>query len=114
MSAHLSALSEQELWQHFYDLSLELKKFLERNEMEMFMEILRQRAAFEEKIQQTEPVYIKTPEGQALLQKVIAVNRQLLSGGENWLNRTRRGFHIERQYETLGFDLRGLKLDGRG
>lgn len=114
MSSHIAGLSEQELWQNFYNLSLELKKFLEQNESDMFLEILRQRSLFEKKIYDAEPVYIKTPEGQELLKKIIAVNRQLISSGENWLNKTRRGFNIEQQYETLGVDMRGLRLDGRG
>jgi len=113
MNGYLANLSDEAVWRNFYELSLEMKKFLEADDTDMFLEILRQRARFEAELKKRPDRYIRSGAGQELLQKIVAVNRALVARGEAWLNRSRRGFAVSRQYEELGFELRGRRLDGR-
>jgi hypothetical protein len=110
----MEGLSEADLWQKFYELSLEMKRFLEENDTDMFLELLKQRGEFEKVILARKREFSKSDKGQELIKKIAAVNKELIARGERWLNNSRRGFSISNQYELLGFDTRGSRLDGRG
>lgn len=107
-------MDEQTLWSKYCNLSEEMNKFLDKDDVDTFIELLRQRNYFEERIQRITPVYAKSPAGQAMLKKQFAVNKVMLGKVQLWLNKSRLNRSISRSYESLGQSLNGIRIDGRG
>lgn len=96
-------LMEEALWEKYRFLTMEMRRFLALNDADAFLELLRQRDFFEEKILKgTEHSYIKSQEGQELLKKLCETNREIVLSVRKWLNTTRNSRNVGRAYESLG------------
>lgn len=106
--------SEIELWQKFAMLTDEMKKFIAKNDVDQFLELAAQRDQFEKMIKkQTNNVFIQSAEGQALLKRLITVQKEINITGQKWLNDSRMNHNVSRSYESLGFSISGMKIDGK-
>jgi hypothetical protein len=112
MSAVEQNFSEKELWEKFSMLTEEMNKFLDKDDIDTFLELLSQRIYFEKMILQTkETAFIKSEEGQNLLKQMIAINKVLSQKGQLWLNKTRNNRNMSRAYESLGYNNTGFSWD---
>lgn len=71
--------SPRELWQDYYFLTQEMSKFLVRNEIDLFFELINQRERLQADIDNCEDNYKRTPEGKALLGGAIRLTNQAIS-----------------------------------
>lgn len=112
MSMTEQKFSEEELWRKFAMLTEEMNKFLDKDDIDTFLELLDQRGYFEKIIlQNKETKFIKSEEGQNLLKRVIAINKILSQKSQLWLNKTRSNRNISRAYESLGYTNSGISWD---
>lgn len=102
----------KEAWQQFATLSKEMDKFLDKNDTDVFLDLLRQRAFFEEKIKTNpEQSFIKSPQGQLLLKEIIRVNKVILQKTHIWLNKTKTNRDVSQAYESLGYTNQSFRWD---
>ena len=79
-------------WQMYYTLTLEMLKFIDKNDIDEFLEIEGQRGSLVERMKtlpETED-YRKTEECQALVQKIKPLDMQVIYKAKAWLNRSRQ------------------------
>ena len=106
--------NETELWQKFAMLTDEMKKFIDKNDIDQFLELDEQRDQFEKMIKkQKDHAFIQSVEGQALLKRLIAVQKEIHTAGQKWLNDSRMNRNVSRSYESLGFSMSGMQIDGK-
>jgi hypothetical protein len=106
--------NETELWQKFAMLTDEMKKFIDKNDIDQFLELNAQRDQFEKMIiKQKDATFIQSEEGQVLLRRLIAVQKEIHNTGQKWLNDSRMNRNVSRSYESLGFSLSGMQVDGK-
>lgn len=95
--------SERELWEQYDFLSQEMLKFLQKQDVDTFLELLQQRNFFEEKIMQSsERDFIRSEEGQGLLKRAVGLTQQALLLSRQWINRTGKQRTVGRAYEAMG------------
>ena len=106
--------NEKQLWQKYSMLTDEMKKFLEKNDIDQFLELQKQRDQFDKMIaEEPEKSYIKSEEGQILLKKLIFLNKAIHITGQQWLNGTRMNHNVGHSYEALGQVTSGRRIDGK-
>lgn len=79
-------------WNLYYTLSQELLKFIEKQDIDEFLEIARQRNVIVERMKalpETE-AYRATAECQALVEKIKPIDMQVIYKAKAWLNKSRR------------------------
>lgn len=79
-------------WQMYYTLTQELLKFIDKNDIDEFLELERQRSELVERMKalpETED-YRKTEECQDLVQKIKPLDMQVIYKAKAWLNRSRQ------------------------
>jgi hypothetical protein len=102
----------KEAWQQFATLSKEMDKFLGQNDTDVFLDLLWQRAFFEEKIKTNQDQsFIKSPQGQTLLKEIIRVNKGILQKTHIWLNKTKTNRDASQAYESLGYTNKSFRWD---
>ncbi len=67
--------SPRELWQDYHFLTQEMSKFLVRNDIDLFFELMNQREKIQAELDSCEDDYKRTAEGKSLLEI-----RQLVTG----------------------------------
>ena len=107
-----SADQAKEAWQQFATLSMEMEKFLDKNDTDIFLDLLRQRTFFEEKIKMNQDQsFIQSPSGQTLLKEIIRVNKIVLQKTHIWLNKTKTNRNVSQAYESLGYTNKSFRWD---
>ena len=79
-------------WNLYYVLTEELLKFINKADIEAFLDIARQRNTIVERMKalpETE-IYRKTPECCALVDKIKPLDMQVIYKAKAWLNKSRR------------------------
>ena len=79
-------------WQMYYTLTQELLKFIDRDDVDEFLEIERQRADLVERMKslpETE-AYRRTEECKELVKKIKPLDIQVIYKAKAWLNRSRQ------------------------
>lgn len=79
-------------WQMYYTLTQEMLKFIDKDDVDEFLEIEQQRSDLVERMKalpETE-VYRKTEECKALVQKIKPLDMQVIYKAKAWLNRSRQ------------------------
>lgn len=79
-------------WQLYFTLSKELLKFINKPDIDSFLDLVRQRNIVVERMKalpETE-VYRKTDECQALVQQIKPLEMQIIYKAKAWLNKSRQ------------------------
>lgn len=79
-------------WNLYYVLTEELLKFINKADIEAFLDIAKQRNIIVERMKalpETE-IYRKTPECRALVDKIKPLDMQVIYKAKAWLNKSRR------------------------
>jgi len=99
-------------WEQFATISNEMNKFIDKNDTDVFLDLVRQRAFFEEQIKtNSEQSFIKSPQGQILLKEIIRVNKVVLQKTHIWLNKTKTNRDVSQAYESLGYTNQSFRWD---
>ena len=93
----------RELWQKYYMLSQELLKFMGRENIDEFLELVNQRTQILDELEALpDTEYRKTAECQALFEKIKPLDMQTIYKAKSWLNRSKRKNMAVRSYDVTG------------
>lgn len=91
-----------QLWNSFYILTIEMQRFLKKNEINMFFSLLQQRMDLQKELEKLNNItYHKTDEGQELLQKIAAISLKTKGLAQSWLIRGRNKSNKVRSYDYM-------------
>ncbi|MBR2216105.1 MAG: flagellar protein FliT [Selenomonadaceae bacterium] len=81
-------------------LTEELLKFIDKQDVDTFMEIVPQRDVLLERLQALgEPKFRRTEEGRAIVDKVKSLDMQIIYKARSWLNKSRHQNAAVRSYD---------------
>ena len=87
------------LWQDYRFLTKEMVKFLAKQDMELFNNLLNQRERLQTIIDQTADEGFKvSPQGRSLLSEIQQVNQDITSNMQLLLNRSKRQHQVSEAY----------------
>ena len=93
MSANAEKMAQAKAnWQLYLVLTQELLKFINKEDIDEFLDLVRQRNIIVERMKalpETESDR-KTPECQELVQKIVPLDMQVIYKAKAWLNKSRR------------------------
>lgn len=91
-------------WQLYYTLSQEILKFIDRGDVDEFLDLVGQRNALVDRMKalpETE-VYRHTDECRALVEKIKPLDMQAIYKAKAWLNKSRRQNATAHAYDIQG------------
>lgn len=92
-----------ELWRKFLVVTQEMRKFILRNDIEMFLTLLEQRQRLQKLLEDLrDDTYHKTEAGKALIAQINPINAEIQYQAQLWLNKTKRQNATARAYDSLG------------
>ncbi|MCR5438270.1 MAG: flagellar protein FliT [Selenomonas sp.] len=92
MSAKSAMEQAKANWEMYYTLSQELLKFINKQDIDEFLELTQQREAVVTRMKalpETEE-YRKTAECQALIERIKPLDMQIIYKAKSWLNKSKR------------------------
>lgn len=96
-------MQAEDLWEKYYMLSVEMLKFIDGNEIDMFLQLMDQRTAIQDLIEKLEDrVWPKTTAGQELYARLKPVDMQLQYKARLWLNKSKQKNQAVKSYDFLG------------
>ena len=93
-------------WQLYLTLSQELLKFIDRNDIDEFLELERQRSIVVDRMKampETE-VFRQTRECRELVAKIKPLDMQIIYKAKSWLNKSKQQNATVRAYDLQSFD----------
>ena len=100
-------------WDMYYVLTQELLKFIDKQDIDQFLEIEKQRYTIVERMRalpETED-YRKTEECQALVEKIKPLDMQIIYKAKAWLNKSRHQNASVHAYDLQGINTLGNILN---
>lgn len=77
-----------DLWQKYYMLTEEMYRFIKKNEVDMFFQLVEQRGEVQKLLQKLDnKTYHKTAEGKVLISKINPLTLQIRALAQAWLVR---------------------------
>ena len=96
------------LWRKYLVLSKELLKFIEREDIDTFLEIVDQRAVLVDKMKALPPhTFRETEEFSELVSKIKPLDMQVIYKARTWLNKSRRNTSAVKANDLKTFDPAG-------
>jgi len=87
-------------WKRYLSLSKELLKFIDKEDMETFMMVVKDRGKLVDKIKTLPSTeYRKTDEFKELAEKMIPLDREIMYKARGWLTKARRQNSVVRSYD---------------
>ena len=84
-------LRARDLWQRYLELTRELLKFIDRQDIDTFMDLVPQRSALIEQMKALPPNdYRQREECQKMIEEIKPMDQQIMYKARAWLNRSRR------------------------
>ena len=103
MSSEEAAAQARELWQKCQMLTHELLKFINRGDIDEFIELTGQQEKIVNKIKALPPNDFRhSPEGEAIVADIKPLYMQLIYKAKSWLNKNRRNNAMVRSYDLTG------------
>ncbi len=95
------------LWQTYLSLTKELLKFINKQDIDTFLELVPQRTGLIEKIEALpSKEYRKLDEFKAIAEEIKTLDKEIMYKARAWLNKSRRQNNVVRSYD-LGENLMG-------
>ena len=95
MSVEQEAQAKKD-WELYRTLTHELIKFMDKQDIEEFLQIVDQRGVLVDRACEE---YRATPECQALIEEVVPLDKQIMYKAKSWLNKSRRQNAAVRSYD---------------
>lgn len=94
--------SEKQLWETYLFLTREMHKFIEREEYELFEELMRQREVLQERIDDCIGSFKATEQGQNIIETVRELNVAITQKVQLYLNRFKHQEKVSQAYDGYG------------
>lgn len=92
----------KELWQIYLNVTLEMNKFLAREDVDMFLNLMDQREKLQEAIDnQPADEFRLSPEGQEILGRIRQENLLIMHRMQIWLNTARQQQSLSQAYDRI-------------
>ena len=101
----------RELWQDYYFLTQEMSKFLIRNDIDLFFELMNQREKIQAELDSCEDDYKRTAEGKSLLDSIRLTNQGISHRLQFLLNTAKQQETVSNAYDGYGERPVGNRLD---
>ena len=93
----------RELWNRYFALTEELLKFIDKKDIDTFLELVSQRDQLIEKMKAIpENGFRDTDECKMLIEKIKPMDMQIMYKARAWLNKSRRQNSAVRSYDLTG------------
>lgn len=90
------------LWRDYWVLTQEMAKFLEREDLDMFNNIIDQRGKLQERIEEANAEeFLQTPEGQLLGRQIRQKDQEITTRLQLLLNREKQQHSLNQAYENI-------------
>ncbi|MGI6091543.1 MAG: hypothetical protein GX348_00295 [Veillonellaceae bacterium] len=99
------------LWNEYLFLTREMAKFLDKQDYDLFFEIMRQRESLQQKIDECTDDYKKTPEGREVLTSIRAQNQVIMQKLRLFLNQAKQQQSVSQAYDIGGSRPVGVRFD---
>ena len=108
MPEHTPEEQASRLWHQCLDLSRELLKFIDQNDIDTFLELVDQRAALIEKMKALpEHHYRGSEDFNNVVREIKPLDMQIIYKAKTWLNKSRRQNSAVRAYDVSGYNMQG-------
>ena len=98
----------EELGGKYYMLTKELKKFIDKEDIDEFLELVKQRGTIVDMMRASDDdEYRNTPECKQMIEEIVPMDREIMYKARRWLNRSRR-----RNATVHAYDLHGIQPVG--
>lgn len=95
--------SEKEIWEKYLELTRELLKFIEQEDIDTFLDLVDQRQQLMEMLQSLpDHEFARSPEGAALREEIKPIDMQIIYKARSWLNKSKRNNMTVRGYDSFG------------
>lgn len=92
----------RDLWGKFYVISQEMFKYIEQDNVDLFLQLLEQRLQVQGLLEQLgKTSWVKTEAGQELYQQLMPLDRQIHYKTRLWLNNVKKNRKASNAYELL-------------
>lgn len=96
--------SEKEIWEKYLELTKELLKFIEQEDIDTFLDLVDQRQQLMEMLQSLpDHEFACSPEGIALREEIKPMDMQIIYKARSWLNKSRHNNETVKSYDMAGF-----------
>lgn len=93
--------TEQEVWEKYLDVTREMLKFINRNDVDTFLSIVSQRDILFEMLKSMEPhIFAKTEEGTAIREQIKTLDVEIMYKARAWLNKSKRQNVAVKSYDS--------------
>ena len=93
----------RKLWQTYLSLTKELLKFIDKQDVDTFLELVPQRTQLIEKIEALpSKEYRKLDEFKKIAEEIKPMDKEIMYKARAWLNRSRRQNNMVRSYDLGG------------
>ena len=105
----LMAKDAYALWEQYFVLTQEMQKFLDREDIDEFLNIAEQRNVIFDRMQEaTTPEHKKTDEYKAFLKKLQPIAKDVMARAQSWLARSKqRNVKVRSYTAPTGFQPNG-------
>ena len=98
-----SRFSEKEIWGKYLQLTKDLLKFIDQEDVDTFLELVDQRQQLMEMLQALPAhEFARSPEGVALREQIKPMDMQIMYKARSWLNKSKRNNMTVRSYDSFG------------
>ena len=102
MSDEMTAEAEN-LWQTYLSITKELLKFINKQDIDTFLELVPQRTRLIEKIEDLpSKEYRKLEKFKAIAEEIKTIDKEVMYKARAWLNKSRRQNSMVRSYDMGG------------
>lgn len=111
----MQSRSVEALWQDYWFLTREMAKFLARQEMDLFYDLMNQREKFQAMLEQSaDRSYGESPEGRAFIDKIQRENQSMQLLLRAMLNKKRQQRAVSSAYNGDAQSAAGLRFNQEG
>ena len=91
------------LWDKYYMVTTELLKFIDKENIDEFLELVNQRTKLFEQLEAAgNTTYRQTGEYQALVSKIKPLDMQIIYKAKTWLNKSKKQNTAVKSYDLTG------------
>ena len=100
------------LWQDYLFLTQEMYKFLDQQDIDMFLELLTQRERLQSMIENKHsPDFTNSKQGKEIVAEIAETNRIIANKVQYILNTEQKNQNLSRAYEGLNNSTVGIRMD---
>ena len=96
--------TEQQLWEKYLELTKELLKYINQQDIDNFLKLVAQRDQLMNLLKEMEPhVFGKTEAGMAIREQIKPMDMQIIYKAKTWLNKSKRQNMAVKSYDITGY-----------